>query len=106
MTPEMDLEETHAMDWFFDQWVHSTGIPRYSTEYKVTADAKGFVVQGQLRQEGVPDTFLARVPLYRPNLPGKPVLLGWVVTSGAETPFRFHSTVKPERIVIDPGQTL
>ncbi|HMD30806.1 MAG TPA: M1 family aminopeptidase [Candidatus Acidoferrales bacterium] len=106
MRPEMDLEGTHTVDWFFDQWVHSTGIPRYSTEFGVTHDAKGFLVQGRLRQEGVPETFMARVPLYRPNGPGKTVLLGWVVTSGVETPFRFRSAVKPDRILVDPNQTL
>jgi hypothetical protein len=63
-------------------------------------------VQGTLHQEGVPNTFLARVPLYSTSGNGKPVLLGWVVTSGAETPFRFHASLKPDRIVIDPGQSL
>jgi Peptidase family M1 domain len=106
MTPEMDLESLHTMDWFFDQWVHATGIPHYSVAYKVSATGKGYVVHGSLRQGGVGDTFLARVPLYRSNRPGKPVLLGWVVTSGLETSFRFHSPVNPEHILIDPGQLL
>ena len=106
MTPPMDLESLHTMDWFFDQWVHATGIPRYSLDYKVSAGAKGYQVQGTLRQEGVPDTFLARVPIYLTSGTGKPALLGWVATSGIETPFRFHSAVKPEHMVIDSGQTL
>ena len=106
MTPEMDLESMHSLDWFFDQWVHATGIPHYSVDYKATPGTKGVLVQGTLHQEGVPETFLARVPLYRANGPGKPVLLGWVNTSGAETAFRFHAPVAPEHIVIDPGQSL
>ena len=28
MTPAMDLEGTHSMDWFFDEWVRGTGIPQ------------------------------------------------------------------------------
>jgi hypothetical protein len=106
MTPGMDLESMHSLDWFFDQWVHATGIPHYSVDYKVTPGTKGVVIQGTLRQEGVPESFLARVPLYRANGPGKPVLLGWVTTSGTETAFRFHAPVAPEHIVIDPGQSL
>ncbi len=106
MTPQMDLESLHSMDWFLDEWVHATGIPRYSAEYKVLAERKGYQIQGTLTQEGVPDTFLARVPLYAANGAAKPELLGWVVTSGMETAFRFHSAVKPDRIVIDPGLTL
>ena len=106
MTPEMGLEGMHSVDWFFEQWVHSTGIPRYSVEFKTTSGAKGIVVEGTLHQEGVPETFLARVPLYVPAASGKRALLGWVVTNGEQTPFRFPSPVKPERILIDPNQTL
>ena len=106
MTPAMDLEGIHSMDWFFDEWVHATGIPHYSVDFKVRPGAKGYTIYGTLRQEGTPDTFLARVPLYRASGREKPVLLGWVVTEGPETPFHFHSPVKPSRIEIDPGQTL
>jgi hypothetical protein len=106
MTPEMDLESMHSMDWFFDQWVHATGIPHYSVEYKAALAGKAYSVQGTLKQEGVPASFLARVPLYRPSAETKPRLLGWVVTTGEETSFRFHSPVKPERILIDTGHTL
>ncbi len=106
MTPQMDLESLHSMDWFFDEWVHATGIPRYSLDYKVSPGAKGFQIQGTLTQEGVPDTFLARVPLYTTQGTAKPELLGWVVTSGMETPFRLRSAAKPDHLVVDPGQTL
>jgi hypothetical protein len=105
MTPEMGLEGMPSMDWFFEQWVHSTGIPQYSVDYKTTAHAKGAVVEGTLRQGGVPETFLARVPLYA-AAGSRHALLGYVVTNGEETPFRFTSAVKPERILIDPNQTL
>jgi len=106
MTPEMGLEGMRNVDWFFEQWVHSTGIPRYSVDYKTTASPKGLVVEGTLHQAGVPETFLARVPLYASGAGGKRVLLGWVVTNGAETNFRFSSPVKPDHILIDPNQTL
>jgi len=106
MTPQMDLESMHSMDWFFDQWVHATGIPHYSVDYKAERTSKGYSIQGKLRQEGVPASFLARVPLYRSNAGAKPVLLGWVVTSGEETPFQFASAVKPEHLLIDSTQTL
>jgi Peptidase family M1 domain len=106
MTPEMGLEGMHSVDWFFEQWVHSTGIPRYSVEFKTAAGPKGFVVEGVLHQEGVPETFLARVPLYAPGAAGRRALLGWVVTNGGKTTFRFTSAARPDRILIDPNQTL
>ena len=29
MTPEMDVEGNHRIDWFFNEWVYGTEIPRY-----------------------------------------------------------------------------
>jgi hypothetical protein len=106
MTPEMALEGGHSLDWFFEQWVHSTGIPRYSVDYKVVPHGKGFTVRGSLRQAEVPEIFLARVPLYAQSSAGKLTLLGWVTTSGGETPFQLNSLQQPHRIVIDPNHTL
>ncbi len=106
MTPTMALEAGRSMDWFFDQWVRASGIPRYSVEFTVRPGAEGFVVRGKLKQSGVPETFIAAVPLYATRLGGKPVLLGTVVTSGERTPFQFVSRVAPKRLLIDPQLTL
>jgi len=106
MSPAMDLEGNHSMDWFFDQWVRGTGIPRYSVEFQARPQGTGFLVRGTLQQTGVPDTFIASVPLYAARPRSKAVLLGTVVTSGAETSFQFVSRLRPKRILIDPQLTL
>ncbi len=106
MTPAMALEGDRSMDWFFDQWVRSSGIPHYSVEFTVRPKASGFLVRGTLKQSGVPENFIAAVPLYGVRAGGKPVPLGTVVTSGAETPFQIVSHVRPKRLLIDPQLTL
>ncbi|HEV8385095.1 MAG TPA: hypothetical protein VGQ11_09515, partial [Candidatus Acidoferrales bacterium] len=114
MTPEMDLEGTRktpgrpgAMDWFFDEWVRGTGIPKYSVEFDVKPAGERFLVRGKLKQGGVPPSFIVPVPLYAPRATGgAPVLLGTVITSGAETPFQFTVRVAPRKLLIDPNQTL
>ncbi|MBI1750028.1 MAG: hypothetical protein HYR59_05130 [Acidobacteria bacterium] len=114
MTPEMDLEGSKktpgrpgAMDWFFDQWVRGTGIPKYSVEFDVKPAGERFIVRGKLRQSGVPVSFIAPVPIYEPRAPGgKPVLLGTVVTNGEETPFQFTVRTAPKKLLIDPNRTL
>ncbi|MBI3668790.1 MAG: hypothetical protein HY237_03280 [Acidobacteria bacterium] len=106
MTPTMALEGGRSMDWFFDQWVRASGIPRYSVEFTVRPGAEGFVVRGRLKQSDVPETFIAAVPLYATRPGGKPVLLGTVVTSGERTPFQFVSRVAPKRLLIDSQLTL
>jgi aminopeptidase N len=106
MTPAMDLEGSHSMDWFFDEWVRSADIPRYSVEFTLRPQGKNFLVRGTLQQSGVAENFVAAVPLYAARPGGKPVLLGTVVTSGAATPFQFVSRVPIKRILIDPQLTL
>jgi hypothetical protein len=106
MTPAMDLEGTHRMDWFFDQWVRGTDLPRYTVKFEVTPHGNAFIVSGRLEQQGTEDVFTAPVPLYALRSGGKPERLGVVVTTGAETRFHFESRTRPTRIVIDPNLTL
>jgi hypothetical protein len=106
MTPAMDLEGTHRMDWFFDQWVRGTDLPHYTVKFEVKPHGKAFVVTGKLEQRGTEDAFTAAVPLYALRIGGKPERLGVVVTAGAETRFHFESRIRPMRIVIDPNLTL
>jgi hypothetical protein len=110
MTKEMDIEGGRSMDWFFDQWVSSTPVPRYSVNFSVKPTAAGdrFIVRGKLKQEGVPENFTAPVPLYAPRAVSgaKPALLGVVVTTGPETTFSFTSRSAPKKLLIDPYLSL
>lgn len=106
MFPAMDLEGGHSMAWFFDEWIRGTGIPRYKVDYTVQKSGEQFIVKGVLHQSGVPDNFLASVPLYASYAGGKPIPLGRVVADGADTSFRFVTRVDPKHILIDPETTL
>ena len=106
MTPAMAIEGGHSMDWFFEQYVRSTGVPAYQLQYTVRPGPKGFLVRGKLFQKNVPDDFVLRVPVYGQAQGGKPLLLGYVVTTGDETPFQFVSMTAPKRMLIDPQMTL
>jgi hypothetical protein len=106
MRPAMDLEGTHSMDWFFDQWVRSTGIPHYSVEFQVKPHDQAFLVTGKLIQSGVDEVFTAPVPLYAGKPGGKLERLGVVVTNGTETRFRFVTKFHPAKILIDPRNTV
>ena len=106
MTPAMELEGSRSMDWFFDQWVRSSEIPHYSVEFTARPQGKDFLVRGTLKQTGVPETFLAVVPLYALRPGGKPVPIGTVMASGEQTPFQFVTQVRPRRLLIDPQMTL
>jgi hypothetical protein len=106
LPPAMALEGGRSLDWFFDQWVRSTGIPRYKVTYSVHPQDGAYLVRGAVHQTGVPDSFLALVPLYASIEGGKPVYLGSVETSGEQTRFQFVSPRRPHRVLIDPHLTL
>ena len=61
MTPEMKLDKSGKMDWFFNQWVYGTQVPAYKFEYQVTPEG---VLNGKVTQSGVSDDFKMLVPIY------------------------------------------
>lgn len=106
MTRDMDLEGGRSMEWFFDQWVYGTDIPRYSADFKVSRQGQTYVVNGTLKQKDTSEVFIARVPIYAETARGRLTLLGTVVTAGEETKFRFTAGAAPRKLVIDPHQTV
>jgi len=106
MTPNMDLEESHSMDWFFEEWVKGSGVPHYHVEFTVHRNEKGYLIRGRLFQRGVPRSFVAPVPLYSNAVAGHSTLLGVVTAAGPETSFHFTTEAPPRKIIIDPQMTL
>jgi aminopeptidase N len=77
MTPEMDLEGNHRMDWFFNEYVYGTALPSYKIDYNFDKDASGDVVFGlKVTQSGVDDKFRMLVPIYLELADGRIVNLG------------------------------
>ena len=68
MTDAMDLEGGRRMDWFFDEWVNQTGIPRYHEEHRSRLMGSGagarVQIHGTLFQEDVSAAFTMPIPLY------------------------------------------
>jgi hypothetical protein len=81
-------------------------VPHYSVKFEVKEKGPAFVVSGTLEQKGVPDSFTVPVPVYGTRVGAKPERLGVVVTTGAETRFRFAAKIRPSRVVVDPQLTL
>lgn len=52
------------MGWFFDQWVYGSGIPTYRVAWKSEpAEGNRYRIHLRVRQEDVPPSFLAYVPV-------------------------------------------
>ncbi len=92
MTPAMDLEGGHSMEWFFEQWVQGTGIPHYRVEFSVHKTETGYAIRGKSISDRSAAIFHRPSPAVRRDGGGHAVLLGTVVAAGPETPFHFTAS--------------
>ena len=84
MLPSMDLGGNQKMDWFFDEWVYGTDMPSYKLTYSLSQSGDKTMLNGQLTQSGVSDTFRMPVPLYLDFGKG-PVFMGAARITGNKT---------------------
>ncbi len=65
MTKLMDLGRNGRLDWFFDEWVYGTAVPRYHFEYQTTPQDAGKVkLHMTITQSEVDDHFAMLVPVF------------------------------------------
>ena len=65
MTKLMDVRGDHRLNWFFDEWVYGTQVPRYHFEYQVTpADGGKVKLHMTLTESDVDDKFVMLVPIF------------------------------------------
>jgi hypothetical protein len=83
MTPPMDLDGNHKMDWFFNDYVYGTQLPTYRLDYTFTPDPSGDIIFNfTLSQSGVDQNFKMLVPIYLEFDDGHMYLLGRAHVAG------------------------
>jgi len=102
MTPSMDLEGNHRMDWFFRQYVYGTGIPHYEFHYTVQQEGSvHFKVIATISRTGVPDGWMDALPLYLHRGSGL-VRIGFLgVKQAAAPPIEIEFPASPEKLSIN-----
>ncbi len=92
-----------SLNYFFLQWIESSGAPEFKLEYTIFRTSKGFRVNGKVSQDL--DTF--RMPLtMRIDTEGNPEEKK-IEVSGTSTDFAVETFGKPKNVVLDPkGQLL
>jgi hypothetical protein len=89
-----------SLNWFFQQWVESSGAPEFKLEYTVfrTQKGKGFRVMGKVSQ----DLDLFRMPVtVRVETEGNPEEQTIEVV-GTSSEFVIETFGKPKNVVLDP----
>ncbi|HSQ19331.1 MAG TPA: hypothetical protein VLR92_03055, partial [Blastocatellia bacterium] len=103
MTPRMDVDGNKRMDWFFNEWVYGTELPRYKLEYTLTDEAGGkSMLKFTVRQSGVSEGFKMLVPVYL-DFDGKWVRLGEATLIGNSLTREFSVKLpqRPKRVALN-----
>jgi aminopeptidase N len=65
MTKMMDMGGNGRLDWFFDEWVYGTQVPRYHFDYQLTpADGGKVKLHMTITQSEVDEHFAMLVPVF------------------------------------------
>jgi hypothetical protein len=77
MTPKMDVDKNHKMDWFFNPYVYGTALPSYRLDYNFNPGKDGKPAMNiKISQSNVTDDFQMLVPLYIELTSGKIIRVG------------------------------
>jgi len=107
MTPAMDVDRDHHLDWFFNDWIYGTGIPTYKLESSTRRAApRKFVIEGTIEQSDVPPEFEMPVPVVAYYGKDRKDRLGWVVVGESGGKFRYTTREKPSHVTIDENSIL
>jgi len=85
MNPDMNLDNNNKMDWFFNEWVYGTALPRYNLQYTADKSPDGYALKLKLTQAEVGPNFKMLVPVYLELKNGKVVRLGAMPMQGSTT---------------------
>ncbi|MBI1898936.1 MAG: hypothetical protein HYS04_20750 [Acidobacteria bacterium] len=103
LKPGMDLDGNGRLDWFFNQWVYGTGIPRYKFDYTLApAGGEEVLLSATLTQSDVSAGFRMPVPVYG-DFDGRLISLGSVRMAGNTTfdGIKVKLPKKPRRVFIN-----
>jgi hypothetical protein len=102
MTKQMDLTQNGRLDWFFNEWVYGTQIPKYSLKYDMESEGgEKTRVKVEITQSEVDQNFVMFVPVFADFGKGM-VRLGQVAIAGNSTRAAiFHMDSKPKKVSLN-----
>jgi Peptidase family M1 domain/Carboxypeptidase regulatory-like domain len=102
MTRMMDMGRNGRLDWFFDEWVYGTQVPRYHFEYQINHGDGGKVkLHMTITQSEVDEHFSMLVPVFADFGEGM-VRIGQVAMAGDTTrAVDFTLPIQPKKVALN-----
>lgn len=99
-------EDRASLDWFFDNWVNGTAIPKLELkDVRIERRGSTAVATATLLQTQAPDDMVTSVPIYADTRAGLK-LLARVFADGKESKIRLAVPRETRKLVLDPYNTV
>ena len=101
MPKELDLQHNGHLDWFFQEWVYGTQVPRYQFTYDVESAGSGAKIKMEITQSDVDQNFAMPVPVFADFGNGL-VRMGQVTMIGnSKREIIFNVDRQPKKVVLN-----
>jgi hypothetical protein len=102
MTKRMDLQQNGRLDWFFQEWVWGTQVPRYSFKYDLQPGEAGKIkVHAEITQSEVDDKFVMFVPVFADFGQGMVRLSQVAVVGNSTRTMNFILDRQPKKVALN-----
>jgi hypothetical protein len=104
-TPNLRVTSDGRLNWFFDQWIYGTAIPKLVSKFDVQSIGGGkYKITGTITQSEVPSDFATIVPIYvhfDKNTNAK--LASTVIVGSSTKPVEFEIALpkKPQKVAVN-----
>ena len=107
LPPSLFYEGQRSLDWFFDSWVNSAAIPRFSLEgVQFSTSGVKLRVKGAVHEEFADKDMVTAMPLYAVDQDGRPHFLAFVFVDEEKTEFELSAPAGTKDVQLDPEKTV
>jgi aminopeptidase N len=103
MTKSMDLQNNRHLDWFFNEWVYGTQVPRYHFEYELSPAESGKVkLHTTITQSEVDEHFAMVVPIFADFGKGMIPVAQIPIVGNSTRSFDILLPIQPKKVALNP----
>jgi hypothetical protein len=107
LAPNARYEGSRSLQWFFDEWVRGSSVPRIQLKLvAIRRRGNATVASFKLEQQECPESLVTAVPIFAELADGKRVPLRHVLADGHESQFELEAPAQTQRLLVDPEKKL
>ena len=107
LPPGARYEGKKRLDWFYEDWINGTAIPRLQLQgVKLADNGRSMSASGTILQKNAPDELVTSVPIFAQLTGNHRVLVARIFADGPDTAFRISVPPGTRRLLLDPDDTI